>query len=234
MEPDATTASGRDERPQIIPECIFRMQLKSHSFQDGAAIPSEFAFGQIDPVHHFALSHNRNPHLAWNDIPDGTKSFVLICHDDDVPSRPDDVNQEGREVPASLPRIAFFHWLLLDIPADTREIATASHSDNVTPRGKSGPEAPEGLRHGINDFTGWFAADANMSGTYFGYDGPAPPWNDSVLHHYTFTLYALDTPKLEVKGDLTGANVRAALTGHILAEARLTGTYTLNPRQRKE
>jgi Phosphatidylethanolamine-binding protein len=70
--------------------------------------------------------------------------------------------------------------------------------------GHSGRKAPHGLRQGLNDFTGWFANDPNMKGTYFGYDGPAPPWNDSVVHHYTFTLYAIDVPKLEVKVDLTG------------------------------
>jgi Raf kinase inhibitor-like YbhB/YbcL family protein len=69
-----------------------------------------------------------------------------------------------------------------------------------------------------------------MNGTYSGYDGPAPPWNDSVVHHYTFTLYAIDVPKLEVKGDLTGANVREALNGHILAPANISGTCTLTPR----
>jgi phosphatidylethanolamine-binding protein (PEBP) family uncharacterized protein len=47
-----------------------------------------------------------------------------------------------------------------------------------------------------------------------------------------FTLYALDTPQLNVHGDLTGANVRAALAGHVLAQAHLSGTYTLNPRLR--
>ena len=31
-----------------------------------------------------------------------------------------------------------------------------------------------------------------MSGDYFGYDGPCPPWNDSIVHHYVFTVYALD------------------------------------------
>jgi Raf kinase inhibitor-like YbhB/YbcL family protein len=71
-----------------------------------------------------------------------------------------------------------------------------------------------------------------MKGTYYGYDGPCPPWNDSIVHHYTFTIYALDIPRLNVQGDLTGANVRSALTGHVLAQAQLTGTYTLNPRLR--
>ena len=108
------------------------MQLYSQSFQNGSPIPAEFAFGRIDPIHRFALSQNRNPQLEWKDVPEPTKSFVLICHDVDVPSSSDDVNQEGREVPASLPRIELFHWLLLDIPVATREIAAGSYSNGVT------------------------------------------------------------------------------------------------------
>lgn len=208
------------------------MQLESSSFAAGAAIPGEFAFAVPDPKNHIALSHNRNPQLSWSGAPAGTKSLVLICHDPDVPSRGDDVNKEGREIPASLPRVDFFHWSLLDIPPGVREIAAASHSDGIVPHGKPGPGAKNGLRHGINDYTGWFAGDAGMKGTYFGYDGPCPPWNDSIVHHYVFTIYALDIPRLNVEGDLTGANVRAALAGHVLAQAELTGTYTLNPRLR--
>jgi Raf kinase inhibitor-like YbhB/YbcL family protein len=206
------------------------MQLTSSSFFDGAPIPAEFAFARIDPANHVALSDNRNPHLAWSDPPAGAQSFVLICHDCDVPSRGDDVNQEDREVPRSLPRVDFFHWILLDIPATSREIAAGSHSDGVTPRGKNPTDAPDGLRHGLNDFTAWFAADPQMRGLYHGYDGPAPPWNDAMIHHYNFNLYALDIPRLEIKGDLTGAAVHAALDGHILGVVGLVGVYTLNPR----
>ena len=104
----------------------------------------------------------------------------------------------------------------------------ANHVDRTT----AAPEAPDGGRHGINDYTGWFAGDANMKGNYYGYDGPCPPWNDSIVHHYVFTLYALDTAHLNVHGDLNGANVRAALAGHVLSQAHLSGTYTLNPRLR--
>lgn len=208
------------------------MQLKSQSFNDGAVIPGEFAFAVPDPKSHVTSSQNRNPQLAWSDAPAVTKSFALICHDPDVPSRGDDVNKEGREIPASLPRVDFFHWLLLDIPPSVHEIAAGSQGNSVVARGKPGPGAPNGWRHGINDYTGWFAGDANMKGNYYGYDGPCPPWNDSIIHHYVFTVYALDVPHLEVKGDLTGANVRAALAGHVLAQAHLTGTYTLNPRLR--
>jgi Raf kinase inhibitor-like YbhB/YbcL family protein len=205
------------------------MQLKSRSFSDGAAIPCEFAFAVINPASHISLSRNRNPDLVWSQVPKETKSFALICYDSDVPSRSDDVNKEGREIPVSLPRIKFFHWLLLDIPASAREIRAGCQSDGVVPHGKSGPTAPGGLRHGMNDYTSWFAGDAAMRGDYYGYDGPCPPWNDARVHHYVFTLYALDVSHLEVRGNLSGGNVTAALAGRVLEEASLTGTYTLNP-----
>lgn len=206
------------------------MKLTSNSFKDGAAIPGEFAFAVEDAKNHVALSSDRNPHLTWSDVPEGTESFALIVHDPDVPSKGDDVNKEGREVPADLPRVNFYHWILLDIPASAKEIAAGSQSDGITPRGKRGPAAPGGLRHGINSYTQWFASDPQMEGDYFGYDGPCPPWNDTIVHHYVFTLYALDTQEIAVDGELTGEKVRAALEGHVLAEASLTGTYSLNPK----
>ncbi|MBS1198741.1 MAG: YbhB/YbcL family Raf kinase inhibitor-like protein [Proteobacteria bacterium] len=156
------------------------MKLTSTSFADGAAIPGEFAFCIPDPAHHVCLGRNLNPQLSWSEIPSGTKSFALICHDPDVPCRGDDVNREERTVPASLPRIDFFHW-------------------------------------------------HDMQGDYYGYDGPCPPWNDERLHHYIFTLYALDIERLPLEGRFGGPEVRSAIQGHILATASLTGTYTLNP-----
>ena len=158
------------------------MKLISESFEDGAAIPGEFAFAVMDPQTHVSLSSNRNPHLKWTDVPKETQSFALICHDPDVPSRADDVNKEGREISPSLPRVIFYHWLLLDIPSSMREIAAGSQSNGVVPRGKPGPAAPGNLRHGVNDYTSWFAGDAEMSGEYHGYDGPCPPWNDALPH----------------------------------------------------
>lgn len=204
------------------------MKISSQSFTDQSPIPVEFGFGKMEATQHVALSANRNPHLAWSDIPAGTRSFAVICHDYDVPSRGDDVNQEGRTIPADLPRIDFFHWTLWNIPADVHEIAAGSQADGITARGKNGPDAPQGFQHGINDYTSWFASDASMSGNYFGYDGPCPPWNDSLVHHYVFTVYALDVDHIAPTA-LDGASIRAALQGHILAEAALTGTYTLNP-----
>ena len=201
------------------------MKLISSGFTDGQPIPGDFAFCIPDPAHHVCLGCNLNPQLAWSDVPAGTRSFALICHDPDVPSQGDDVNQEDHSVPASLARVDFFHWVLVDLPADRREIAQGEFSDEVTPRGKPGPHAP----HGINDYTAWFAGDNDMRGDYYGYDGPCPPWNDEIVHHYVFTLFALDVGRLDIEGKLTGPQVRAALQGHVLAAATLIGTYTLNP-----
>jgi Raf kinase inhibitor-like YbhB/YbcL family protein len=205
------------------------MKLISSGFTDGQPIPGDFAFCIPDPAHHVCLGRNLNPQLAWSDVPAGTRSFALICHDPDVPSQGDDVNQEDRSVPASLARVDFFHWVLVDLPADRREIAQGEFSDEVTPRGKPGPHAPHGARQGINDYTAWFAGDNDMRGDYYGYDGPCPPWNDEIVHHYVFTLFALDVGRLDIEGKLTGPQVRAALQGHVLAAATLIGTYTLNP-----
>lgn len=205
------------------------MKLTSHSMTDGARIAGEFAFCIPAAEGHVCLGANRNPHLAWSDVPEGTRSLALICHDPDVPSRGDDVNQEGRTVPASLARVDFFHWVLVDLPPNMNEIPAGSFSGEVTPGGKPGPDAAYGTRQGVNNYTEWFAGDADMRGDYHGYDGPCPPWNDELLHHYVFTLYALDVERCAVEGRFGGAEVRAAIAGHVLAEARLTGTYSLNP-----
>ncbi|MBT9519719.1 MAG: YbhB/YbcL family Raf kinase inhibitor-like protein [Dechloromonas sp.] len=204
------------------------MKLTSTSFSDGQEIPGKFSFCTPDPAHHVCLGNNINPHLAWSDAPADTKSFVVICHDPDVPSQGDDVNQEGRSVPAALPRVDFFHWVLIDLPATVKAIAEGEFSNKVTPRGKPGLQAAEGSRQGINNYTDWFANDHDMSGDYYGYDGPCPPWNDEIIHHYIFTVYALDIEKLPLDGKFGGPEVRTAMLGHILAEACLTGTYTLN------
>lgn len=206
------------------------MKLWSDSFAHGDPISVKNAFGKHHPESHVELSDNTNPHLAWSDVPAGTRSFVLVCHDADVPSKPDDVNKEGRTVPADLPRVEFTHWVLVDIPATKTSIAEGEFAKGVTARGKPGPEAPGGMRQGVNDYTGWFAGDADMKGTYYGYDGPCPPWNDSIVHHYHFTLYALDVPRCPAEGELRAADVKKAIEGHVLAQASLMGTYAINPR----
>jgi Raf kinase inhibitor-like YbhB/YbcL family protein len=209
------------------------MKFWSNSFQDGAVISGEYAFCVIDPQVHVALSSNKNPHLAWSDLPPGTRALALVCHDPDVPSRGDDVNQEGRTVPADLPRVDFFHWVLVDLSPQLTGIEAGACSNGVTPHGKPGPAIEDPAlapaRHGLNDYTGWFASDPDMAGNYYGYDGPCPPWNDAIVHRYVFTLYALDLARLPVEGKFSGADVRAAMAGHVLAQAQWSGSYTLNP-----
>jgi hypothetical protein len=205
------------------------MKLTSSSFADGAAIPAEFAFCAPDAKTHATLSSNRNPQLAWSEPPMGVKSYAIVCHDPDVPSRGDDVNQEGRVVPASLARVDFFHWVLVDLAPAMVGVMAGEFSSSVVPRGKPGPQAPHGGRHGINDYTKWFAGDKDMAGDYYGYDGPCPPWNDERPHRYVFTVYALDVERLAVNGSFAGEDVRKAVQRHVLAQASITGRYTLNP-----
>ncbi len=202
------------------------MQLRSDSFKSGESIPARFAFAKLgDPV---ALSDNQSPHLAWKGAPEGTRSFVLTCIDNDVPSRADDVNQAGRTVPADLPRVEFVHWLMANIPPECGELAAGACSDAVTPRGKREPHGPPGSVQGLNDYTAWFTGDAEMAGDYLGYDGPCPPWNDSLMHHYHFRIHALDVERLALTDGFTLAQLRAAMAGHVLAEAELVGIYSLN------
>ena len=203
------------------------MQLRSDSFENGQPIPATFTFGKVaDP---FALSDNHSPHLAWRDAPPLTRSFVLTCIDPDVPSKGDDVNQAGRTVPADLPRVEFVHWLMANIPAECGELAAGACSDGVTPRGKRDPIGPPGSVQGVNDFTGWFSGDEDMGGEYLGYDGPCPPWNDSLPHHYHFKLYALDVVELALVKGFSREQLQVAMAGHVLDEAELIGTCSLNP-----
>jgi len=211
------------------------MKLWSDSWTNGDRIPARHAAGRPDGAGGATFSDNLSPHLAWSDLPAGTQSLVMICHDFDVPTRADDVNQSGREVPADLPRADFIHWVLVDLPPEPAEIVEGAFSRGFTPRGKPGPAVQgvpgaEAARHGLNDYTNWFAGHATMAGQYFGYDGPFPPWNDSLVHHYVFTLYAVAVPRLPLEGVFDGHAVRRELAGRVLGEATFSGTYTLNAR----
>ncbi|WP_376695811.1 YbhB/YbcL family Raf kinase inhibitor-like protein [Wenzhouxiangella sp. EGI_FJ10305] len=205
------------------------MQLQSRDLTDGAPIDPRYAFARQDAESHMALSDNLSPHLTWSEAPEGTRSFAVVCMDPDVPSEADDVNQEGKTLPADMPRVDFCHWAMVDIPASVTELATGECCDGITPKGKQNPPGPDGARQGLNDYTNFLAGDADMAGNYFGYDGPCPPWNDERLHHYVFTVYALDTDRLDLPGSFTGHDVVEAVKGHVLDQASMTGTYTLNP-----
>jgi hypothetical protein len=206
------------------------MKLTSTSFRHNEPIPGRCAFGIPDGTGHMKLGQNRNPQLAWSDVPKGAKSLVLLCIDVDVPSSLEDFNKDGRLIRKDLPRVEFCHWVMVDIPPRDGSVAEGECSDGITARGKKNPKGPGGSRQGINEYTGFMASDPEMAGDYYGYEGPCSPWNDERIHHYHFILHATDLARCPVEGRFTGTDVRQAIKGHVLAEARLTGTYTLNPK----
>ena len=125
-----------------------------------------------------------SPELAWTAPPAKTQSFALIVIDRD----------------AFFGFGSFTHWLLYNLPAETREI----------PEGLPKQEQlPDGSRQGQNDF------DKS------GYAGPCPP---TSVHRYVFTLYAVDS-KLNLPAGATKKQVEDALKGHILAHGQLIGRY---------
>ncbi len=211
------------------------MKLWSDSWTNGDRIPPRYAAGRPDGAGGADFGDNLNPHLAWSEVPAAAQSLVLICHDFDAPTVATDVNQPGREIAATLARSDFFHWVLVDLPPRPTVIEEGQFSRGFSPRGKTPeqlqpPGSAGAARQGLNDYSGWFAGHADLAGNYLGYDGPFPPWNDSLVHHYVFTLYAVVLARLPVQDLFNGAQVRRALAGHVLAEATFSGTYTLNPR----
>ena len=148
------------------------MQLTSTAFKEGAPIPAS----------HGNEDKNLSPPLKWSDVPEGVKSFALICDDPDAP------------------RGTWVHWVLFNIPADTRELSPA-------PGGKVDVQ---GTIQGKNDFK------------KLGYGGPAPP---SGTHRYYFKLYALDKT-LDLKEGATKDVVVKAMNDHIVAQGQLMGKFS--------
>jgi len=205
------------------------MELISTSVTDGEPIAPDFALAKPAVEGHVTFARNRNPHLAWSGAPRDTMSYVVTCIDVDAPSSRDDVNKEDREVPPNLVRGEFTHWLLANLPADCCAVDEGTHSESVTPRGKAGKSAPLGV-HGENDYTMWFKGDADLEGAWNGYDGCAPPWNDSIRHRYIFTVHAVDVEELDLKPGFRRTELTNAMDGHVLASVSITGTYATNPR----
>ena len=173
------------------------MRIHSDSFDHRQPIPAQFALGAPG-----GFGGNRNPHLAWDDAPAGTRSFALLCIDTDAPTDGALVANAAVPIPVAHPRGDFVHW---------------------APAGRDA-----GGLSGRNDYTGWFAGDAQMGGDYFGYDGPYPPPHDLRVHRYFFRVFALDVATLDLPADFTAADLFRAMHGHVLAEASTYGTYSLN------
>jgi Raf kinase inhibitor-like YbhB/YbcL family protein len=99
------------------------------------------------------------------------------------------------------PRGMWVHWVIFNLPADAAEL-----EEGVPPL----PELPSGARHGNNDW--------NRPG----YGGPCPPAGNA--HRYFFRLYALDTV-LNLAPGVSRTDFQSAMTGHVLADTSLMGTY---------
>ncbi len=155
-----------------------KFTLVSKAFQDGQPIPVQYTGDGRD----------LSPPLQWSDPPENTRGFAVICEDPDAP------------------RGVWTHWLLLNIPAESREL-----TEGVA----KSPTLPDGSVQGANDFG------------KVGYGGPAPP--PGKPHRYFFKLYALDQ-RLDLPAGTKKDRVAAALQGHILAEAQHMGTYGRAPR----
>src|SRR5687768_13769379 len=117
------------------------MRIWSESFEPRGAIPAEFAMGQAD-----GFAANRNPHLAWDGVPGGVRSFALLCIDPDAPTVPETVGRDDLQIPVEQPRGEFVHWVMADIGPDLRRIDAGSCSDGVTAKGKQAPAGPAGAR----------------------------------------------------------------------------------------
>ncbi len=114
------------------------MQLSSPAFTDGGAIAAKFT-GEGDDV---------SPAFTWSDVPDGTQSFALICHDPDAP-----LIKPGS--------YGFVHWVLYNIPGELTglEEASADYTAGVNDFGNAaygGPMPPEG--HGTHRYFFWLLA----------------------------------------------------------------------------
>ena len=117
------------------------MVLVSTAFEEGESIPTRFS----------AYGENVSPDLTWSKVPEGTKSFALICRDPDAPSG------------------TFYHWVLFNMPEDARSlpedfgrdartlVGVTQGRNSFRRVGYDGPKPPSGTHRYIFDL---YALDA--------------------------------------------------------------------------
>jgi phosphatidylethanolamine-binding protein (PEBP) family uncharacterized protein len=158
---------------------------------------------------------NIRPEIRWSDSPTNTKSFAVFMMDPDVPADFTDAGKEGKVLAADAKRQDFYHWGVVNIPADVRTLAGGAPGSSVS----SGTELTNDL--GINGYI----TPPNAFG------GPCPPWNDARVHHYHFIVLALNTANVTVTDKMTAKEMFGRLidSNALLASGTVIGTYTLNP-----
>lgn len=94
------------------------------------------------------------------------------------------------------------HWVLYNIPPNRTDLPESVPSGaTVEGVGVQGKSSFEEVKYG----------------------GPCPPLG-MVMHHYNFTLYALDT-RLFLPPGASKADIKKAMKNHILSQAEIVGTY---------
>jgi Raf kinase inhibitor-like YbhB/YbcL family protein len=208
------------------------LNVKAEGIGSDGYIEPDYAYCIPAASGHVKEGNDKSIGLYWSGAPAGTKSFAIIGVDTDVPTVFDDAGKEGKILSASMPRRNFYHWVLFDIPKENSQIPANTDSNGMVQHGKTELKTPYGTR-GVNDYAPFMASNPDKKGVYAGYDGPCPPWNDALVHHYHFKVLALDVASLDLKGQVTGTQAEAAIAPHIIAQGEVVGLYTLNPAVKK-
>ncbi len=162
---------------------------------DSFALESpEIARGGLIP-RRFAEESDTSPPLAWSGVPEGTGSFALSVTDPDLPEA------------FNFPR-AFAHWLVYDIPAETRMLAEGASRS---------PLLPAGARELNSDFVTF-----KIPGFGRGYGGPWPP---DRAHRYVFTLFALKSQVLDIDAEADLTAFYAAIMPVTIESASFVARY---------
>jgi len=212
-----------------IPALASELKVSVDTFKNGEMMPNKFAFCAPAARGHTEPGANFSPSISWSRGPRGTKSYAILLYDTDSPAEQrDKINKEGVTMTSAIPRRTFFHWVLVDIPPTIRSLQEGADSDARVVHGKPATPAAAGVR-GLNDYTKVTAGNDATKGQYYGYDGPCPPWNDEVVHHYHFAVFALSASKLELPQNFDGAAVLDVIKDKVLAQGEVVGLYTQNP-----
>lgn len=210
------------------------MRLDSATLADGRPIDEAHAVATptTDGKAEMAGA-DRSPHLRWSGEPGGTRSFAISVVDPDVPADRTRMGVEGLLLGDDEPRVEFAHWLVADLPTDVHEMPEGAGGNGFVAHGRTpGPTTVGGVQ-GQNGYRGLFEGNHDLEGTYVGWNGPFPPWNDERVHRYVTTVYALDVPTIGLGSGFDLDAFRAAIEGHVLATAEIVPTYTLNPSLRR-